>query len=198
MAGTLLLSVLAASALAVPQPGASFPGAVLAAKKGSDGLAVVRLFVAPNRDVLECKIVASDFSVPENEAICGKLLNKKAAKAAKDPSGKAVHGTLPYLVAGIDDETSLRLLLAMPADFVLDVDGLSGGERQSVFVNIVAGSDGKVSHCESLKGEESAYANTACAQLDQQDWLVRKDADGQPVPYVDTLRIDFVEQRAGL
>ena len=101
-------------------------------------------------------------------------------------------------VAGIDDETSLRLLLAMPADFVLDVDGLSGGERQSVFVNIVAGSDGKVSHCESLKGEESAYATTACAQLGQQDWLVRKDADGQPVPYVDTLRIDFVEQRAGL
>lgn len=199
MAGTILLSVIAASALALPQAGASFPSAVLAAKKGSDGVAVVRLFVSPDRTVEGCKIIASDFSAAENDGICGKLVKKKAAKAAKDQNGQPIYGTLPYLVAGIDDDTSLRLLLGMPADFVLNVDNLpDGAGRKSVIVNVVTGSDGKVSHCEAVKGEESSFSETACVQLDQQEWVVRQDAQGKPVPYVDTLRVDFVEQQAGL
>lgn len=199
MAGTILLSVMAASALALPQAGASFPTAVLAAKKGSDGVAVVRLFVSPDRTVESCKVVASDFSANENDGICAKLVKKKAAKAARDQNGQPVYGTLPYLVAGIDDDTSLRLLLGMPADFVLNVNDLpDGAGRKSVIVNVVAGTDGKVTHCEAVKGEESAFSETACAQLDQQEWLVRQDTQGSPVRYVDTLRVDFVDQQAGL
>jgi len=194
MSATILLSVLAAS-LTVPQPGKTFSSAALAPRDGS-GVAIVELFIAPDRKVEDCKILGSQFSERENDRVCASLRGKRAAKAAAGPDGQAAYGALTYIVAD-SEEGGVPLESALPADVVLDVASLPGGSRK-LRVNVLLNTSGDIVQCEAAPGDAGAFADAACKELKAQRLPVRKGSDGTPVSYVDELSIEFVQRQAGL
>lgn len=197
MSATILLSVMAAS-MAVPQSSTVFADAALA-PRNSDGIAIVKLFVAPDREVMACHVVASGLSDADNDRVCDKLVGKRAGQAARDPDGRLTYGTMTYVVAGSGTRGSAELEANLPADITLDVESLPGGAKsKTVSLNLLLDASGKVAKCEAAHYNESDYAKAACASLNGQMLDVRKGSDGNPVSYVDNVNVDFVSRQAGL
>jgi len=194
MSASILLSVLAAS-LTVPQPSNAFASAALAPREGS-GVAIVKLFISPDRKVQDCKVLSTEFSDADTDRVCASLRNKRAAKAAAGPDGQAAYGALTYIVSG-NNEDSSPLHSILRADVVLDVDSLPGGSRR-LHVNVLLNATGDVVQCEAAPGDAGAYADAACRELKEQRLPARKDSAGQPVSYVDALSVEFVQRQAAL
>ena len=195
MSATILFSAMAAS-MAIPQSGLVFADAALAARD-SDGVAVVKLFVAPDRKVLDCVAVAGNLSKEDNQRVCGKLIGKRALEPASSPDGKPAYGTLIYVVAGTGTVGSAELQANLPADIELDVQTLPGGARsKSVTLKLLLDPAGKVVRCEAADWSGGDYAKTACASLKDQALDIRKGGDGTPVSYVDQVHVDFVSRQA--
>lgn len=188
MSLTVFLPVLAAS-IAIPQPGNAFSSAIFAIRDG-DGAAVVRLFVAPDRKVEDCEIVATDFSDSDSDRICGSLLNKRAAKSAVGPNGQPVYGTLLYIVAD-NSEDPVPLRPNIPADFVVDVDSVPGTTRV-LRVNVMTDDMGEVSSCEAPDAGAGTLAKIACDELKEQALGIRRSKDGAAVAYVQEVAVEFV------
>lgn len=195
MSASILLSVLAAS-LALPQPGSSFSTAALAPRSGS-GVAIVKLFVAPDRKVEDCQILGTDFDDDDNERVCASLRNKRAAKPAAGPDGKPMYGMLTYIVSDNDNPRPLPLRSNIGGDFVLDVESLPGDSR-SLKVVLLMDEAGKVTSCEGSTAMDGNLAKVACDELRTQSMDVRHDRDGKAVAYVEQITVDFVERQAGL
>ena len=197
MSATILLSIMAAS-MAVPQSSTVFADAALA-PRNSDGIAIVKLFVAPDREVLACRVVASGLSEADNDRVCDKLVGKRAGEAARGPDGQAAYGTMTYVVAGSGTRGSAELEANLPADITLDVKSLPGGAKStSVNLNLLLDASGKVAKCEGSRYSSDSYVTAACASLKDQVLDVRKGSDGNPVSYVDSVNVDFVSRQAGL
>lgn len=195
MSATILLSVMAAS-MAVPQSSSSFADAALALHD-TDGIAVVRLFVAPDRKVEDCRVLSHDVPDADKDRVCADLIGKRASKPASGPDGMAAYGTMTYLVAdsGVVSKTDEN---SLPLDFVLDVQSLPGGARsKAVSVNVMLDQAGKVTHCEGSNVSDG-YTKAACASLQEQALEARRSRDGQPVPYVENITVAFRSRQASL
>jgi len=193
MSATILLSVMAAS-LAIPQSSSSFDGAALA-MRDSDGVAVVRLFVAPDRTVEDCKMLSREVSQADSERVCGKLVGRRAAAPAFGPDGQAAYGTLTYVVAEVGNLRKTGIEGNLPADMVLDVKSLPGGlKSKAIGLNLLLDPAGKVSHCEASDGAGDGFSHAACAALANEVLEVRKDPAGNPVAYVDRMTVAFVSK----
>ncbi|WEK46815.1 MAG: hypothetical protein P0Y56_00565 [Candidatus Andeanibacterium colombiense] len=196
MSTTVLLSMMAAS-LAVPSSGPTFTQAAMAAR--GSGVAVVELFVSPEREVLDCKIVNSELFKKDNERICDSLRGKRAAKAAVGPDGKPSYGALIYVVAGSDAAQANSLKPNLQPDVELDVASLPEGARsKTISLNVMLDESGKIARCEAANGSAGGFAKAACGSIDQKLLRVRKGKDGNAVAYVKTITVDFVSRQAAL
>ena len=194
MAGLAFLPILAASALAFPQPGNDI-GRGTAPFRSEAGFGLFRLFVAPDKQVLDCQTVYADFEDGVAEKVCQRLLQRKAFVEAQGADGQPIHGTMLYLIdqrGGGGQQLNMRPVPVMEAT----VQSLPAeyGSRKSVGLQVQLDPAGKVTYCESADADGDPYAEVACQLAAQATLAVRHDANGAPVAYVDSITVDFITE----
>jgi hypothetical protein len=162
------------------------------------GSIVLQLFVAPSGVVEGCQTVYSDWTALATERACGQVTGKKVSKVALNGDGAPVYGTLLFsMVARADASGALSVPFEREADLTVTVASLPADAGGKIVVGalVLVDGQGAIADCSVDPDAEPvapAYVEVACAQLQQVRSRVRNGADGNPVPYITDLSVDFV------
>jgi len=165
------------------------------------GSIVLQLFISPDGTVENCQPVYSDWTALATERACGKLAGKKVSKVAKSGDGTPVHGTLLFSMVARADGAPTNLPFEREADLTLTVASLpaNAGDKVEVGALVLVDGQGAITDCSAdPDGDpaQPAYVTAACQQLRQIRSPVRTGTDGNPVPYVTDLSVEFVAEAA--
>lgn len=185
--------IIAASALALPEPSVAVFERPHRAFSGA-GVAVLEVFVDPDRTVLDCDPIQSTFSEAQTSQACDLLIGRKFEKAAQSETGEALHGVFSLSISRVPPGTELGPEF-FKSDMVVQVETLpskyDGG--YSVFVTALVDDEGRVAECETSKdAEEPAFGQAGCAQLMQHSLQIMYGANGEAVQYVRPVQIRFL------
>jgi hypothetical protein len=162
------------------------------------GSIVLQLFVSPSGVVEGCQTVYSDWTALATERACGVVAGKKVSKVAMNGDGTPVYGTVLFsMVARADASGALSVPFEREADLTVTVASLPASAGGKIFAAalVLVDGQGTIVDCSADPDGEPvapAYVNVACAQLKQVRSPVRNGADGNPVPYVTDLSVEFV------
>jgi hypothetical protein len=185
----LLLPILAASAMQIPDPGQFFYESLVRQLPSSGGVVDFELFVSPEGEVLECKLIYARPVRAADQSDCDRLVGKKIAKPATGPSGEPIHAQFAIVLS-----TSSRPSYERPADFVVEVADLPGTTRkETVHLMVAVSPQGAVNHCKQTGQGSPALAEVACQQAGAHHWASRTDKAGSPVTFAALIGIDFVQ-----
>jgi hypothetical protein len=154
----------------------------------------VRLFVSPAGTVLDCRIIRSEFDPGRSRKACEKLSRTRMERVAVGPDGEPSYGELELmLVRGVMRGQRPKPGLNAPDfEFIVKAQPHNTTEKARIGVAILVGTQGEVAACDP--GNSSPDLGTfACENIRAFRGEVRVGNDGQPVPYVRALSIQFIE-----
>ncbi len=201
-----MLAILLTSALVAAQVTPADVGGGFARDAISSGPAggsiIFQLFVSPSGVVGGCDVVYTNWAPASADRACGRLIGKRVSQVAKRADGTPVHGTVLFsMIARSGDRASPSLPFKRFADLTVTVQDLPSdlGTNVSVETLVLVDHEGLIQDCSPAEEEVAANASlisVACDQLKQVRPPVRHDADGNPVPYVTDLSVEFVTEAA--
>jgi hypothetical protein len=192
------LPILAAAALAVPAPDFEDLGLKLLQGVQLPGTIQVDLFVGPDGTILDCQVLYTERSKSGGARYCRNAPRQKVAQPAVGPDGSAAYGVLRFgrisRVEYSSGDASPPDNIRLAPDLELEVQSLPPPFKKRMRVTSVAlvDANGKLAQCRPDGHALADYAKVACDQLKQVPLPVRRAKDGQPVPYVKELDVDFV------
>lgn len=185
---SVFVPLLAAALVTVADPGPRIFDNVAADAGSRQATLYFELYVAPDREILDCRVTGSEPVAAAGQIDCQRVIGKKVATPALGPDGLPAYSLVSLTLA----HTSRP---ATPADLVVEVADLPG-RSSNARVNVVLFVDaaGVVTHCQQVSAGERNLADAACRQAGSHRWRLRNDRDGAPVGYSESVAVDFVEQ----
>ena len=199
MLAILLTSALVAAQVTPADVGRGFARDAISTGPAGDSI-IFQLFVSPSGVVEGCDVAYTNWAAASADRACGRLIGKRVSQVAKRADGTPVHGTVLFsMIARSGDRAPPSLPFQRLTDLTLTVQNLPSdlGTNVSVEALVLVDHEGFIQDCSAAEGEMTANAGliaVACDQLKQVRPPVRHDVDGNPVPYVTDLSVEFVTE----
>jgi hypothetical protein len=194
---TIAIAAAAATGLAVPYPASSlshsdYPTWALA--RNASATSFVDITIDPEGRVAECKSIRNFGDARLAGEICD-ILKRKRFKPPKLADGWKVHAFFETAIRFFLPDTAEGrkvMVISRGPDAELSVNHLPTGTWTAVSISLAYDQAGRIIACErSAFEKQKTLADVACSQRAMFDNSVRRDATGQPVPYVTSKTIRF-------
>jgi len=192
-----IFPLIVASLIVVPQPNLrmaekmqkAYP--TIAIREGISGAAYVRYWVNPEGKAYRCEILDTLGSEIFGTTACDPRRKFRFVEP-KTPDGEPSYGMITTLVKFSLNDSGGNVVSKLPEmpNVLLPVTSEVAGEAATDFkIAAAVQADGVVSHCEALEDAPVELADLACSKIIDRKISAGTDADGNPIPYVASLRV---------
>jgi TonB family protein len=190
----LIAAAAAAAAMFVPNANVrmatmvqrDYPDALKRA--GKQGAVMQQILVSPDGRAISCEAVQTIGDPLFAGASCKSFRSWRfdpPRGAAGEPIHALIQPTAVFTIRGASELGDLR----RPPEIELQARGLQESARQ--LLNVHIGADGHIQHCGSANGASSPLVTAACGAADDATWDIIHSGDGDAVPYVRQLKVQF-------
>jgi hypothetical protein len=157
---------------------------------------IVTLIVSPEGRIISCEPGEGKGDAHSMAQVC-RIASAVRFKRAAKVDGKPAYGRMRTIITGFDNPSDMPQVAPTP-EMLLSVNRLPDGVKDALhlYVNVLVSPTGHVERCEATNDKDEAYAKVACVQLAGQTSPVVNDREGNPVSYVNAIRVRFVADEA--